>query len=482
VFNYQQYGLIEELPSGVGVNVGWLNYSHQAIEPAHLAKRGLPTHEQQFIAFVKAAPFPETVREDKWHQPWSEPVRLKQGPGFPAFEQQFLALVKGAPFPETVTYDRWNFPRSEPVRLKGLHASQQQALAFVPVVVTTAAPSFGYYVPFTDPVRQKIGLSASQNPYFFWNTSTSPETISYDRFAFPWSEPVRVKSGLSASAQQFLALVEAAPFTETVTEDRWHQPWSEPVRFKQGLAAHQQQFLALVKGSPFPETVSEDRWHQPWSEPVRLKNGLAAYEQQFLAYVEAAPFPETTSVDRWFQPWSEPVRTKPRAPQFQDFFYGSWSPITTIVPSFGYYNWLSEPVRQKFFLTALQQAQFQNPNVKFPETVSFDRWGYPWSEPVRTRNFPTSEQQFSAWDPNVRFPETVSFDRWAYPWVEPPKKPWIHASQQQFLAFQGVPIAASYTAQMRATEQGDLSTMALSGQADLIARIGFVSIVSKPPP
>jgi len=52
---------------------------------------------------------------------------------------------------------------------------------------------------------------------------------------------------------------------ETVTEDRWHQAWSEPAKSKTSILAAQQQFLAfiaLVAGAPGTGNLL---WYQPWT-------------------------------------------------------------------------------------------------------------------------------------------------------------------------------------------------------------------------
>src|SRR5437764_1387547 len=60
----------------------------------------LPAADQQFIALVKADPFPEAVTVDRWWEPLGEPKRFLRA--LPARHQQFIALVSADPFPEAV--------------------------------------------------------------------------------------------------------------------------------------------------------------------------------------------------------------------------------------------------------------------------------------------------------------------------------------------------------------------------------------------
>jgi hypothetical protein len=103
---------------------------------------------------------------------------------------------------------------------------------------TTLTPmTFDWYVPLTEPVRQKQGLRASQQQFLAY--SPDPLTI----IPFSWfaalSEPPRFKPGLKPALQQFAAF-DPKPFVSF----SWMEPLSEPVRFKPGLRASQQQFLA----------------------------------------------------------------------------------------------------------------------------------------------------------------------------------------------------------------------------------------------
>lgn len=177
-------------------------------------KRGLASQLQQTLAYVEAPPFEEISTESRWHQPWSEPIRLNQRTRLGTARQQTLAFIGFAPFPETVTEDRWHLPWSEPIRLN-LRARLR--------------PSAQHYFEF--------------QPWPDIRLAWMP----------PWSEPVRVKRRLTTGAQQVLAYIGAGPFAEPTTYDRWGYAWSEPVRFKPGLRATEQRpaTVSPLIGNPF---------------------------------------------------------------------------------------------------------------------------------------------------------------------------------------------------------------------------------------
>ncbi len=128
-------------------------------------QRGLPTHEQQFLAFVKASPFPETPLESKWHYPWSEPVRFKAG--LAPYLQQFY------------TNDTTPIPTGR---------------------------NMAWYAPFPTPVWPPNGLKFYLQRDFTMDAQWIPSTGTLLEGWYNWfGEPVREKLGLRAHLQQFLA-------------------------------------------------------------------------------------------------------------------------------------------------------------------------------------------------------------------------------------------------------------------------------------
>lgn len=137
-----------------------------------------------------------------------------------------------------------------------------------------------------------------------------------------------------------------------------------------------------------PIQTFESAWHQPWSEPVRFKMlpamavVLAAASGAFAPVFSPTILPGATYTP-WYAPLSEPVRTAPRLQTGlnPDFVYGDQKPVVT----FSYYNWLTEPVRQKPGLGAhLQQFDPYQVPVQ-PQSNRLIQWFAPLSEPVRVK-------------------------------------------------------------------------------------------------
>ena len=115
--------------------------------------------------------FPEGVSEDKWHQPWSEPVRFKILPALAIA----LAAASGNYF------NPLPLPNSDPSNIAST-----------------------WFAPFTDPVRVLPRLPASENPFrSFAPAAPFAETVMESKWHIPWSDPVRVPLRLSAALNQF---------------------------------------------------------------------------------------------------------------------------------------------------------------------------------------------------------------------------------------------------------------------------------------
>src|ERR1043166_767205 len=143
----------------------------------------------------------EPVLEAKWHQPLSEPVRQKIAPQLAvALIVSGLAYVEAAPFPETVTESRWHQPWSEPVRVKArLPEGEQQFLSAQP----WPAIAIGWDRPLEEPVRVKAGRRAQLKQGLSWHPAPSPFVAPG---WFNWlAEPVRRKPRLPEGEQQFFA-------------------------------------------------------------------------------------------------------------------------------------------------------------------------------------------------------------------------------------------------------------------------------------
>lgn len=143
---------------------------------------------------------PETVTESRWHQPWSEPVRAKQG--LRAHLQQFYTV-------DTLAFSDKNEPTwyqwlSEPVRFKrgpGAHLQRFE----IPFIPTTYDPSKSnpWFSWLSEPVRIRPQLRTGDQAFFFFEPEP-PESMEIEWYAW-LSEPVRQKRGLKPPYQQFLA-------------------------------------------------------------------------------------------------------------------------------------------------------------------------------------------------------------------------------------------------------------------------------------
>lgn len=311
------------------------------------------------VPIVQTAPF-------GWLAPFSEPVRQKRG--LAAYEQQSLAFVKAAPFPESVSIDRWLLPLAEPTRAKRL--LQEGGPSFVPVVVapspgtgdvlftqttftlryerallyqayteviqTTAAPvtvNVGWLTSFSLPPDGGVGIISLTSTFF----SVDP--------SFGWyaalNEPIRRQPRTAESVLSFVPVV-AAPtpgtgdvlFAQTQTTLRYERTFLY------------QSVADAVNFSSAPTTPSYG-WYQPFSQPLYKRAGLPTPEQQAIAFV--------------------PVVTGP-TPGTGDVLF-SQTPVTIIYQRAFLYQSVAEP------------AAVVRPYID-PGMAS---WSYQWTGPVRLR-------------------------------------------------------------------------------------------------
>lgn len=187
---------------------------------------------------------------DRWLLQWTDPVRTP--PRLNAALNPSAVLGRAAPFPESITEDRWHRPWSEPVRFKRIHASQQSSDVLGRAgPFPEAVPEDRWHQPFSEPVRFKPRLvTAAQQAAWFVGFSPFPETITESRWHQPWSEPKRYKPALHAALNPAQFQAHSAPYPESITEDRWHQPWSEPKRYPRQLIASAQMFFTMTLAPP----------------------------------------------------------------------------------------------------------------------------------------------------------------------------------------------------------------------------------------
>lgn len=195
----------------------------------------------------------ETITVDKWFSPVSVPQRK---PALASGEQQFLAFVKAAPFPEATTVDRWHQPLSKPVPPAPRY-QLATSLTFPPLPVV----SYGWFGSISAPARAKA--AAPNTPFYTANLVF--EVSTSDKWFRPLSEPVRLKPTALNTPFYTANLV-----IEVTTPDKWLRSLSEPVRIKSGLSAAANPWLAFVKAAPFGETITADKWLYGLSVPAKL--------------------------------------------------------------------------------------------------------------------------------------------------------------------------------------------------------------------
>lgn len=229
---------------------------------------------QEFTAPVSTQP--ERVSEDKWHQPWSEPVRFKRS------KQAAIALAASGfvlvqfDFGEEILADKWFKSLSEPVRVKpNIGAARQPAFQ---TIDTRPIVSFGWYGNLHDPVRFRSFKTHLQR-------ATTLDTEPFPAGHIPsWyarlSEPVRVKPRLIEANQRYFE-----PDWEPNVSFSYYNWLTDPVRLPKGLRAWYQQAVAY-DAEIFPQPTDFMAWFNWYSEPVRFKAGLSARLQQTLAAPE----------------------------------------------------------------------------------------------------------------------------------------------------------------------------------------------------
>lgn len=204
---------------------------------------------------------------------------------------------------------------------------------------------------------------------------------TFESWHQPWSLPRQMQDKIKPALA--IALIASGLFAPVLTptqitnglESTYHQPWSEPVRFKQDPRAT----IALMASglsAPVPADITylggnEASYHQPWSEPVRFKQDPRAS----IALIASGPFSpifaDTVSLGRempWFAPLSEPKRFPRQLHASLQQFDPLQTPVQPKVTSFlqGWFNWLSEPVREKLGLKVYLQQTLAAPTRLLP--------------------------------------------------------------------------------------------------------------------
>jgi hypothetical protein len=334
----------------------------------------------------------------------------------------------------TVNEDSWHQPWSIPVRKAVIATALIAASGWVgPVFPQPAAAASGTQTAPATQVDARIQYESRtqyQAVAFPVLTDDQRKQFFESRWHQPWSEPVRFR--VLPVALQHTQQQGSVSVGEQVGEDKRHFPWSEPVRERPGLKAHLQQALIAPVLNPSTQITQnfESRWHYAWSEPQRQKIGLGAYLQQQPAWSTFTPSSAVASGTQTVPGSPLDVRIQYEArlqyqAQAYPIFFGA---AETVTVDKWIYPW-REPVRQKAGLSAQLQQAHAGPVLPQPTAVT-----------VFTETA-SSEVQFPKWiiyQTDTRplvFAETVTVDKWYAPWREPVRqKPGLAASLQQFLA------------------------------------------------
>lgn len=148
----QALALVEAAPFAETVSID--RWARPLNEPVRV-RPALGAALQRSAAFdpYPIPPSAEVVTVDKWFKSYAEPTRIK---GLPTAEQQALAFVKAAPFAEAVSVDRWQMSLSEPVRVR----PTGRALPATALVFDTL--SFAWFQPLSlAAVNTKVPLAVT---------------------------------------------------------------------------------------------------------------------------------------------------------------------------------------------------------------------------------------------------------------------------------------------------------------------------------
>src|SRR5882724_7534457 len=171
---------------------------------------------------------PETVTEDRWHQPWSEPVRTKIKPALA------IALIASGlgwdPQPiaaAPIQTIGWQSPLSEPVRKKEDKVGLRVRYPFI-----YGSVYMSWFGPLSEPARVKINPALSVALIVsgsIWNPQPiAPPVQNIDKWLQPLSEPVRKK-------EDRIGLRDRYPFVASAVHIGWFGSLSEPIRIRARL-------------------------------------------------------------------------------------------------------------------------------------------------------------------------------------------------------------------------------------------------------
>jgi hypothetical protein len=366
-------------------------------EPVRVVPR-LATGAQQYLAFGTYQPIVSTV--DRWWQPFPTPSRVSTRIDT---NQPFIFAA------ETITVDKWFVSWKEPLPKPVLARGNQQAFTGL----GNPLPPVGYYYPFSEPVRSKLGLSAANQQFLAY--TQFPIVVPPDRWWQPLSTPGRVLPRIDTTQPGVFA-------TETITVDKWFAELSTPPKAKPRTP----EFQAVAFGSYSPIVVPVDGWWGNLERPPRAAPRAAEYP----AFTIAPTQPEAKDQIAWWQNLSTPPKAKPRTIEYPATAYGA-DPIVSTPDR--WWQPLAEPPKAK--PRAVEFLAFTS-GAPTAEIVSLDKWFEPLSEPRTLSRARATD--FPAFTYGAR-PIVNTTDQWWQNFATPPKaKP--RAIEFQAVAYGARPI------------------------------------------
>jgi hypothetical protein len=164
-----------------------------AVYPDQIAARRFPVSEQQSLAFVKAAPFPEAVSIDRWVQPLATPTRRTR-----------TTWEGGAVFIPVITVEVVSFAQSDtsiPYQVTFLYQYIAEPIRVVDEIVTVDK----WYRDLNTPapaLRRSYNAALAQHSfqsnYRVPAPYVDPPMASW---SYAWSLPVRVRTSVMTAAQ-----------------------------------------------------------------------------------------------------------------------------------------------------------------------------------------------------------------------------------------------------------------------------------------